>query len=146
VDLAPLVRELGELYASRAEQAGLVFELNTPATPVVVRGHAGQLRRAVSNLLDNALKFTPEGGAVELALILDNGDVRLSVRDTGIGIPAEDVPRLFGRFHRGRNAAGYAGSGLGLAIVRAIMAQHGGDVAVESAPGATQVALRWPTV
>jgi signal transduction histidine kinase len=144
VELGALLRELAESYASRAEQTGVAFELEIPPSPVIVRGQAGQLRRAAGNLLENALKFTRAGGEVRLTLAVRAEHVTVSVCDTGIGIPTEDQARLFERFHRGRNAAGYGGSGLGLAIVRAIMAQHGGEVSVASAPGATTVELRWP--
>jgi signal transduction histidine kinase len=88
-------------------------------------------------LLDNALKFTPEGGTINVTLRPTGESAELCVQDSGIGIPAEDLPHLFSRFHRGRNATAYPGSGLGLAIVRAIVASHGGQVTAENAsPGA----------
>jgi two-component system, OmpR family, sensor histidine kinase BaeS len=146
VDVSAVLEDLGEVYASRAEQLEIEFALEAPPRPVRVRGHAGQLRRAVGNLLDNALKFTPAGGRVTLALKVADQQVRVAVRDTGPGIPAEDVPRLFARFHRGRNAAGHSGSGLGLAIVRAIMEQQGGTVRVDSVAGNTTFELRWPAL
>jgi signal transduction histidine kinase len=132
VDLAGLVRESSELFASRAEQAGLAFHLELPAHPLLVRGRPSQLRQALGNLLDNAIKFTPAGGRVAVSLGRDGGAVTLSVRDTGIGVPPEDLPRLFQRFHRGRNAAAYPGSGLGLAIVQAVVCAHGGEVTATS--------------
>ena len=148
VALVPLVQEVAELYASRAEQAGVAFELALPDGPVAAWGDEAQLRRALGNLLDNGLKFTPEGGAVRMALCReDAGDwAALSVEDSGIGIPTDDVPHLFSRFHRGRNAAAYPGSGLGLAIVKAIVEGLGGQVAVENAAPGTRFTLCLPVV
>jgi len=128
LDLTALVRRVSEVYASRAQQAGITFAPNLPEMPVTVSGNADQLGRAVGNLLDNALKFTPAGGSVTVGLRQGGGEVELWVQDSGIGIPEEDLPLLFERFHRGRNAAAYQGSGLGLAIVKAIVKAHGGRV------------------
>jgi signal transduction histidine kinase len=142
VSLTALAQEMGELYASRAEQAGLTFELSLPQTAIIVQGDEEQLRQALTNLLDNAIKFTPEGGRVGLGLEQAEGMVKLSVEDTGIGIPEEDLPLLFQRFHRGRNTEGYPGSGLGLAIVKAIADRHGGSVAAEGNDHSTRISLR----
>lgn len=132
LDLAALVRRVSEVYASRAEQAGITFALDLPETPVTVSGNADQLCRAIGNLLDNAIKFTPARGSVTLGLRQDGRQVELWVQDSGIGIPEEDLPHLFERFHRGRNATAYPGSGLGLAIVKAIVEAHGGRVRGEN--------------
>jgi signal transduction histidine kinase len=132
VALVQLVREVTEMYASQAEQAGLSFDLVLPATPVSVTGDQAQLRRALGNLMDNAIKFTPEGGAVRVELNIENQRAELWVEDTGIGIPEQDLPHLFSRFHRGSTAAAYPGSGLGLAIVKAIVEAHGGQVKGEN--------------
>jgi signal transduction histidine kinase len=107
-------------------------------------GHPDKLEIAIGNLLDNALKFTPAGGTVVLGLRAETGWVRVWVSDTGIGIPPEDLPGLFQRFRRGRNASAYPGSGLGLAIVRAIMDLHGGSVSVESREGRSRFELVLP--
>ena len=132
VALIPLVQEVSELYASQAEQAGLTFDLTLPQTPVTVQGDEAQLQRALGNLLDNAIKFTPKGGTVSVGLCQEGEWAELWVEDSGIGIPEEDLPHLFSRFHRGRNAAAYPGSGLGLAIVKAIVEAHGGQVRGEN--------------
>lgn len=144
VSLTALAQEMGELYASRAEQAGLVFGLSLPETPIIVPGDEAQLRQALANVLDNAIKFTPEGGRVGLGLEQAEGAVTLWVKDTGIGIPEEDLPHLFQRFHRGRNTEGYPGSGLGLAIVKAIAGRHGGSVTAEGIEPGTRISLRFP--
>lgn len=128
VNLTALTQEITEIYASQAEQADITFDLQLPAEALTVQGDAGQLRRALVNLLDNALKFTPQGGKVLTVLEMTPVQVCLAVQDTGIGIPEADLPQLFQRFHRGRNANAYPGSGLGLAIVQAIAKRHGGQV------------------
>ncbi len=147
-ELVPLVQETSELYASRAEQAGLTFELGLPDTPITIQGDEAQLRRALGNLLDNGVKFTPQGGTVNVTLGLEEANrwVTLSVEDSGIGIPTDDLPHLFNRFHRGRNAAAYPGSGLGLAIVKAIVEGHGGQVTVENTAPGTRFTLRLPVL
>jgi signal transduction histidine kinase len=144
VALAALVREASELHASRAEQAGLTFHLALPEISPTVRGDAAQLRRALDNLLDNAVKFTPAGGKVSVGLREEGERVTLWVEDTGIGIPAEDLSLLFSRFHRGRNATQYPGSGLGLAIVKAVAEAHGGQVRAENTEGGARFTLRLP--
>jgi signal transduction histidine kinase len=132
LDLRQLVSEIGETFASRAEQAGRVFNLILPDGAVPFRGNALQLQRAVNNLLDNALKFTPVNGFITLSLDHSETEVILTITDTGIGIPSDDLPHLFERFHRGRNSAEYPGNGLGLAIVKAIMDAHHGRVEAQS--------------
>ncbi len=146
VDLTSLAHEIGEIYASRAEQVDLAFTLDTPDHPLLVFGDLAQLRRAIANLLDNAIKFTPRGGTVRIGLTQCGDWVELRVCDTGVGIPQEDIPLLFQRFHRGRNVAAYPGSGLGLAILKAIVDAHHGQVCVESATSGTQFALLLPVI
>ncbi len=144
VDLGALVRETSELYASQAEQMGIIFMIDVPKQPVKVTANEAQLRRSLCNLLDNAIKFTAENGCVELGLQQDINGIKLWVQDTGIGIPAEDLPYLFNRFHRGRNTAAYPGNGLGLAIIKAIVESHQGKVAVDSLSPGTRFTLLLP--
>lgn len=142
VDLRQLLAALGEQYASRTEQAEVAFVLQLPAEPVVMQGAEPQLRRALSNVLDNAVKFTPTGGQVTLQLAVDSEEAVITVTDTGIGIPEDDLPHIFKRFHRGRNTAAYLGSGLGLALVKSIVEAHGGSVQVSNCAPGVRVALR----
>jgi two-component system phosphate regulon sensor histidine kinase PhoR len=130
--LAHLVR--GELAnAARAKNLTVTFD----AGEGWVRGDRTQLQRALRKLVENAIKFTPDGGSVDCHLTADTRSVSISVTDTGIGIPAEDVPGLFTPFHRAGNAMDQAvqGPGLGLAIVRDIVRDHGGTIAVQSVVG-----------
>jgi signal transduction histidine kinase len=86
-------------------------------------------------LLDNAVKYTPPPGQVRISAGTDDGYAEISIADTGIGIPPEDLDRIFERFYRGRNAAASTGTGLGLAIASWVIAQHGGRMTVTSTPG-----------
>jgi two-component system sensor histidine kinase MprB len=105
-------------------------EFVTRLTPVVVNGVAERLDRAVGNLLDNAAKWSPPNGQVEV----DVADGAVTVRDHGPGIAAEDLPFVFDRFYRSAAARGLPGSGLGLAIVRQVAESHGGSVRAWNAP------------
>jgi two-component system, OmpR family, sensor histidine kinase MprB len=137
VRLDVLVGEVVERARRHAPGATFAAEL----APTVVAGVPARLERAVSNLVDNAAKYSPPDEPVEIAL---HGD-ELTVRDHGPGISAEDLPHVFDRFYRGAEARGRPGSGLGLAIVRQVAEQHGGGVAAESPPsGGTLMRLRLP--
>ena len=142
-DLSALLRENGEAYASQVEQAGLTFTLQTPDASVIIRADSAKVQRALNNLVDNACKFTPAGGTVDIDLRREKNRAILSVTDTGIGIPADDRPQLFNRFHRGRNATAFPGSGLGLAIVKAIVEQEGGRIAAENRSPGARFSLIW---
>ena len=100
-------------------------------------GDAEKLRRVITNLVSNAIKYTPEGGQVYVDVRQMNGHVRLSVRDTGVGIPADQLPHIFERFRRVRRSGGgdAVGTGLGLAIVQEFAQAHGGRIEVESEEG-----------
>jgi signal transduction histidine kinase len=144
VDLAGLIRSSSELYASRAEQAGLDYILSLPEQVPPVAGRADQLEVVLSNLVDNAIKFTPAGGTVSLGLHTVDHTLALVVQDTGIGIPPDDLPLLFERFRRAHNASDYPGSGLGLAITKAIVKAHGGSIVAESGDTGTQITVMLP--
>jgi len=134
VDLADVIKTIEVDFASRADQAGLSLSTSvaTQHQPIAVLGRAPELRMAVSNLVDNAIKFTPGDGSIQIDLTIDGDDAVITVSDTGIGVPSADVPNAFMRFSRGRNTATLPGSGLGLAIVKAIAEGHDGQVSLES--------------
>lgn len=143
-DLGVLAEEVAELYASRAEQANVQFQCDIAPVEMMARVNETQIRRILSNLLDNALKFTPENGTICMGMEQRAEHILVWVRDTGIGIPPEDLPHLFSRFRRGRNAMTYPGSGLGLAITRVIVENHGGKIHVESKGQGTLIQVRLP--
>ena len=124
---------------ARRNRPGVTF--TTALEPSVVTGMPGSLERAIDNLLDNAAKWSPDGGEVEVSVRA--GEV--AVRDHGPGIDEQDLPYVFDRFYRAPSARGLAGSGLGLAIVRQVTESHGGEVTAERADGGgTLVRLRLP--
>ena len=135
-DLAQLTGDLASTFRSAFESAGLGFEVVTRPLPEPVYVDRDMWERVVLNLLSNALKFTLEG-SVKVILEQDDRTVLLRVRDTGTGIPGDEQPQLFQRFHRvhGARARTHEGSGIGLALVRDIVGLHGGKISVESAPG-----------
>jgi signal transduction histidine kinase len=99
----------------------------------------------VANLLDNAVKYTPAGGSIRIEARRDGPDALLSVSDTGIGIPADELPRIWDRLYRGDKSRSERGLGLGLSLVKAIVEAHGGKVAVTSTPEAgSRFELRLP--
>ena len=138
VDLAAMAREAVDLFEPSADERGLTLRAADLAE-VTVHGDARKLQRVLANLLDNALKYTPAGGTVEVGVARDGGTARLTVRDTGAGVAAEDAERIFDRFYRGDRARGATGSGLGLALARAVARAHGGDVTYAPAPGTGSV-------
>lgn len=132
VDLVSLLRTTTDSAASRAEQAGIDLSVHLSDTAVEVMGDGGKLQVLLDNLLDNAFKFTPFGGSVEVGVRRDEDQAVLWVSDSGIGIPVTEQPEIFSRFYRARNVSAYPGSGLGLAIVHATALGHGGTVGLHS--------------
>jgi signal transduction histidine kinase len=145
VNLNDLLGDIGRQFAPRAEEAGNCFVLEIPKGKMDIAGNESQVRQIITNLLENALKFTPAGGTISLKLSQINDEAILEVTDTGIGVPTEDLSHLFERFHRGRNASSYPGSGLGLAITRALVSAHCGNIQAESKLGqGTTITVKIP--
>jgi heavy metal sensor kinase len=135
IDLARLARDVCELLEPVAEDRGLSLMCDTPDTCLLV-GDLRMIQRILSNLLDNALKYTPSGGAVKVSLSEKDGkEVVLTVQDTGIGIPAGDLPHVFDRFYRCDHSRSQPGTGLGLSLARALARAHHGDITVASTLG-----------
>jgi signal transduction histidine kinase len=134
VDLAEIVASTGELFQPLAEDGGIACSVQA-AAPCVIRGDRRILQRVIANLLDNAIKFTPAAGSVRMELIDRGTQVLVAVRDTGIGIAADDLPRIFDRYYRCDKSRCTQGIGLGLNFARAFVRAHAGDIAVASKPG-----------
>jgi signal transduction histidine kinase len=136
-DAGDLIRAATSAFRPRAEEKGVALALTLPESPLAVQCDRHRIELALSNLLDNALKFTAPGGRVEVGAERDDRWVRLWVTDSGPGITPEDLPHVFDRFYRGQGKDGSAleGKGLGLAIVRGIAQAHGGQVSAASTPG-----------
>jgi anti-anti-sigma factor len=136
VDLAVTTAELASVFRSAVTRAGLTFTVDCPPVHEPVHVDRDMWEKVVLNLLSNALKFTFTGG-ITVRVRRDGDAVLLTVADTGTGIPPEELPRLFERFHRVADARGRSGegSGIGLAMVRELVALHGGSIDVASTPG-----------
>jgi len=138
-DLRASVEQAVEQAATTAKRRGVSLVMEGPDLPVPIRHDPVRIGQVVSNLVGNAIKFTPRGGRVDVTVSPEaRGGASITVSDTGIGIEPAELPRIFDRFYRGSRAseARGSGSGLGLAIVRGIVEMHGGTVTVESRLGA----------
>jgi two-component system phosphate regulon sensor histidine kinase PhoR len=137
VDVAATVGRAVDFMKPAAEKKRQELKLAVSGPLPGVAGDPDYLERAVGNLIDNAIKYTPEGGGIRVSAAAKNGEVVLEVADSGIGIPAEDVPRIFERFYRVDKSRSreMGGTGLGLSIVKHVVQVHGGSVDVESQSG-----------
>lgn len=135
VDLVPLARKF--IDEARAQHPDATSQVVTEFDPDLRRGRYDEalLRHIFGNLLSNALKYSPDGGTVRFSVMAGDGGAKFEVTDQGIGIPADEIPHLFGSFHRASNVGGIQGTGLGLAIVKNAVDKHGGRITVASAPG-----------
>ena len=134
-DAAELAADMAELYEPAAEDKGLEFSAEIE-TGLMIEGNRPFLAQALANVIDNAIKYTPVGGAVKLrARRRSSGDIEFSVTDTGPGVPAEDRERVVQRFVRLDNSRSEAGAGLGLSLVSAVMEAHEGRVQLDEGPG-----------
>jgi two-component system, OmpR family, sensor histidine kinase BaeS len=142
-DLAALAGEAADSMAGQFRAAGLTVD--RLLLPVDVMADRRWLHQIITNLLTNALKYTPAGGRVTVSAEPSGTSAVLTVTDTGVGIPADDLPRVFDRFWRGRNAARTSGSGLGLAVAAELTRAHGGQITAASQSGeGTQMTLTLP--
>ncbi len=139
--LAELVQDVAQRFRAMADEKGLSLEIDIPLNASPVDGDIGLIERVLANLTENAIKYTPSGGRIDLGVQGGAGRISVRVRDTGIGIPAEELPRVFERSYRvgkergGGGDGGRDGAGLGLAIAKRIVELHGGVLLVESEPG-----------
>jgi signal transduction histidine kinase len=136
VNMADVVRDAIALFAPLAEDKGLSLTCDMPDT-LMVRGNLKMLQRAVANLLDNAIKYTPAPGNIDIRGFHDKDVemINVSIKDSGIGIDTEDLPKIFNRFFRCDQSRATGGFGLGLSLARAIAHVHGGEINVESSIG-----------
>jgi signal transduction histidine kinase len=135
LDLAPLLDEVKSAFACTAQRNGRRLECRIAGTLPAVQADRDRIHQVLSNLVGNALKFTPTGGTVTIEAEAVSGEVRCSVRDTGPGLTEEEMDRLFDPFWQAEKTA-RLGFGLGLKIAKCIVEAHGGNLSVESVPGA----------
>jgi signal transduction histidine kinase len=134
VDMATLLREEAQLYSQQSPKHEVAVEIEKAPLPVL--GNPNRLRQVIGNLISNAIKYSPQGGVVEVSAGPENGSVRVEVRDEGMGIPVNQQTQIFTKFFRGDAAAsGITGTGLGLAVSRDIVESHGGRIGFTSAEG-----------
>jgi two-component system OmpR family sensor kinase len=151
LDLQALIASTVSDHAPQAESKGVDLGLLTPpggsAHPVIVSGDQDNLRIMLGNLIDNAIRYTPQGGRVDVSVTASGGDILLLVADNGPGIPEEDRRRVFDRFYR-REGNGESGSGLGLFIAQTIAERHGATIVLDSTDGngGLSATVRFPTL
>jgi signal transduction histidine kinase len=131
IDVAEMLQRVAGRFTGAARERDIALRV-APCERLRLYGNPDQIERILANLVDNAIKYTTPGGSVAVACSADEARVRITVRDTGIGISAEHQERIFDRFWRAAIARSDGGTGLGLAIARALARRHGGDIAVES--------------
>jgi len=136
-DAADIVRDTVAAFERGVAAQGCRVDTSWPATPCVVRADPDALGRAIWNLLDNAVKYSPACRTVRVDVAAQGSRLAIAVSDRGMGIPASEHQAIFQKFVRGANSrdAGIKGTGIGLAMVKHIVAAHGGEVRVESTPG-----------
>jgi len=144
VDLSALIDEVVELYDFVAEDKGVTVSVNS-ARALYLPADRSRLRQVIANLVDNAIKYTPRGGRVEIQSLQEDHQVVLLVRDTGVGIPPDEVTRIWDRLYRGDKSRSQRGLGLGLSLVKAVIQAHQGRVEVSTnSSGGSRFSLYLP--
>ena len=133
-NLAEAITDIVELYRYAADEKRIALKMEMPSR-IGVSADIDRIRQVLSNLLDNAIKYTPAGGSVKISGRCRNDKAVITISDTGIGIPEEDLRKIWDRLFRGDQSRSEPGLGLGLSLVKAIVRAHGGTVSVESIPG-----------
>ena len=145
LDIHDALANLLNAFRNRAADSELALNFDCPDDIGTIVADEKRLRQAIYNLITNAVQYTPEGGTITLAARRESDHVSILVSDTGIGIPEDDVERLFNKFERGDHGARESGAGLGLAIVKSLIELHGGNILVHSASGkGTTIECRLP--
>ena len=137
VKLKDVVEEVAGLYKEKAEEKGLIIRIAVDESLPPVRADRLRLTQILSNLVDNACAYTPQGGRVTIRASTEDRFVKVEVEDTGIGIPPEEQPKIFRRFFRGSHplVRERQGTGLGLHITKKLVEMQGGEIWFRSAPG-----------
>jgi two-component system phosphate regulon sensor histidine kinase PhoR len=147
--VAAVVRRSADLLGPAAAKKNQELVVSAPAGLPEILGNSDYLERAVSNLIDNAIKYSRERGRISVSAVAEDGEVVIEVTDDGIGIPPQDLARIFERFYRVDRSRSreMGGTGLGLSIVKHVAQVHGGSIEVSSTPGTgSSFRLRIPAV
>jgi signal transduction histidine kinase len=143
IDVAALLREVSQLHREIAPRSHIVEKFGT--APMRMTGDPKLLFQVFSNVISNAVKYSPDDGPIEIGAGIESDAVVVTIADRGIGIPAHDRDRLFERYHRGSNVSGIVGTGVGLYLVKMVVDLHGGSIGVESTEGeGSRFTLRLP--
>lgn len=143
-DVSDLLESAAATFRPRAAEKAITLRLVKPEEPLRLVCDDPRLELALGNLLDNALKFTPRGGTVEIGARREHDTLSIWVEDSGQGIDPDDLPHIFERFYRGKGSTGLPGSGLGLAIAKSLVEIQGGQISVVSSPGqGTKFTVSW---
>jgi len=134
VDLSKMVRDVIDLFGPLAEGKHVTVDLRVPES-LLLQADVRKLQRVLSNLLDNAIKYTPSNGSIMISAYEEDQAVRITLSDTGIGIPEPELNHVFDRFYRGEKSRSEPGNGLGLSLARALITAHHGTITVTSVPG-----------
>jgi signal transduction histidine kinase len=132
LDMWEIIEDALDLFTPVADDKHITLRLTESPRPVTVMGDLPMLQRLIANLLDNAIKYTPSGGAVTISMTTGTTGVKVNIADTGVGIDEGDIPHIFDRFYRGDKSRSTNGSGLGLSLAQAIARAHGGDISVKN--------------
>jgi two-component system OmpR family sensor kinase len=143
INVATLLHEVSQLHREIAPGSQIVERF--PTEPLQMMGDPKLLFQVFSNLVSNAIKYSPSGGPIEISAGIETEQVVVAIEDHGIGVPASDLDRLFERYHRGSNVSGIVGTGVGLYLVKMVVDLHGGSIAVKSKEGeGTRFTVRLP--
>lgn len=146
VDMAKIIKDVSQLFLTVADDKSLEIHLSGASKPLWVLGDRSRLQRTVANLVDNAIKYTPHGGKVEICATADNQWVLISISDTGPGIPEDKWEHIFARFFRLDESRSTPGCGLGLSLARSVAQAHGGEIKLDSDLGkGSTFTLRLPS-
>lgn len=134
IPVPDLIHDIIDLYSIVADEKRIAIQVNQPGR-LELQADRTRIQQCLANLLDNAIKYTPAGGNVEVTARAEHGEVIFTVKDNGLGIPIEEQPRIWDRLYRGDKSRAEKGLGLGLSLVRAVVQAHRGSVQVKSEPG-----------
>lgn len=135
VNVSKIIEEAYNLFSALAEEKKLYIQLKIPLVPIIINADGVALQRVVSNLLDNAIKYTPENGKILITVTTKVNNVMISIKDTGFGISEDEQKHIFERFYRGDSSRSQPGNGLGLSLASALVKAHHGKIEVQSSLG-----------